>query len=137
MKKEFVRHTNSLNSVFDFTHLFIQEFQLGHDLETQINLVIEEVFTNMVKYSADNPNKIRLELKKDNDQLNIILTDYDVEQFDIRDSIEYNIHQPLEDRPVGKIGLHLVKKYVDEIKYEYKNTNSKITLIKFTGNSNA
>ena len=137
MQKEFKRHSNSLKEIFIFINTFISEEQLNKNLVSQINLVIEELFTNMVKYSPDNPNKILLELTRESDQVTIVLTDFDVERFDIRHSTEYNTHQTLEKRPIGKIGLHLVKKYVDDINYEYRERTSKIILIKYLGKKHA
>ena len=133
MQKEFKRHRNSLKEIFIFIKSFISEEQLNKDLVSPINLVIEELFTNMVKYSSDNPNKILLELTRDTDQVTIVLTDFDVERFDIRYATKYDTKQILEKRPIGKIGLHLVKKYVDDINYEYRERTSKITLIKYLG----
>ena len=133
MQQEFERHINSLEEIFSFIKTFISDQQINEDLESPLNLVIEELFTNMVKYSPNNPNKIRLELISEPDRVIIVLTDYDVESFDIREAAEYNTNQSIRKRPVGKVGLHLVKEYVDNIDYEYKNRISKITLIKDLG----
>ena len=137
MQAEFGRHMNSLREIFSFTKLFIREEQLDQDLESPLNLVIEELFTNMVKYSPDNPNKIKLEIRSENGLVIIVITDYDVEPFDIREADHYDIDQNLNQRPIGKVGLHLVKKYVDEIDYDYQNRISKITLKKMIGKLHA
>ena len=133
MQNEFKRDINSLKQIFLFVKFFISEEQLDTDIISPINLVIEELFTNMVKYSSDNPNKILLELTRDIDQVTIVLTDFDVEPFDIRHATEYDTNQTLKKRPIGKIGLHLVKKYVDDINYQYRERTSKITLTKYLG----
>jgi anti-sigma regulatory factor (Ser/Thr protein kinase) len=133
MQKEFERHINSLKEIFKFTKSFINDEQLNQDLESSLNLVIEELFTNMVKYSSNNPNKILLDLTRGMDQVTIVLTDFDVESFDILKAKDYDTNQSLKERPIGKIGLHLVKKYVDDISYEYYERTSKITLIKYLG----
>ena len=137
MQKEFKRDISSLKKIYKMINAFINVEQLNVDLISSLNLVIEELFTNMVKYSSDNLNKILLELKIDNDRILIILTDYDVEPFDIRKATKYDNHQTVEKRPIGKIGLHLVKKYVDDINYKYQDRTSKITLIKYLGKKHA
>jgi len=137
MQKEFKRDISSLKDIFIFIKSFIIEENLNPDLESPLNLVIEELFTNMVKYSPNNPNKIGLELKTDHDQVIIELTEYDVERFDIRETAEYDTEENLKQRPIGKVGLHLVKKYVDDINYDYQNRISKITLIKNLRNTDA
>jgi anti-sigma regulatory factor (Ser/Thr protein kinase) len=137
MQKEFKRQINSLKEIFIFIKSFIIEEQLNKDLVSPLNLVIEELFTNMVKYSSDNPNKILLELTRDSDRIMIILTDFDVDRFDIRQTTKYDTDQTVEKRPIGKVGLHLVKKYVDDINYMYWKRTSKITLIKYLGKKHA
>jgi hypothetical protein len=64
------------------------------------------------------------------------LTDVDAEPFDITQADEYDTRQPLKERPIGRLGIHLVRRMVDEINYEYKDRQSKITLIKDLGNAN-
>jgi anti-sigma regulatory factor (Ser/Thr protein kinase) len=87
----------------------------------------------MVKYNSGNPNRIQLELTRSENKVTIEMIDYDAEPFDIRQSKDYNTKQSLQKRPVGKIGIHLVKKYVDNIDYQYQDRTSKITLTKYLG----
>jgi anti-sigma regulatory factor (Ser/Thr protein kinase) len=129
MHAEFERHINSLEQIYGFIKTFMKKEQLHKDLESPLNLVIEELFTNMLKYNPGNMNKIHVDLKKEGDQILMILTEYDVEPFDIRTATEYNATQNLNERPNGKIGLHLVKKYVDDIQYDYSERVGKIGLI--------
>lgn len=137
MQQKFRRHVNSLDEIFDFIKSFINKEQLDKSLQAPLNLVIEEIFTNMVKYSSENPNAICLDLLREINNLKIVFTDYDVDEFDIRESVAYDTEQPLNKRPIGRIGLHLVKKYVDGIQYEYHDRTSKITLIKYIGKKHA
>jgi anti-sigma regulatory factor (Ser/Thr protein kinase) len=133
MRKEFERHIDSLKEINIFVKSFIIEEQLSRELESPLNLVIEEIFTNMVKYNSGNPNRIQLALTHSEKKVTIEMIDYDVEPFNICQSKDYNTKQSLQERPVGKIGIHLVKKYVDNIDYEYQNRTSKITLTKYLG----
>jgi len=137
MQKEFERHINSLEEIYNSINSFVRKEHLNKELISPLNLVIEELFTNMVKYSSDNPNKILLELTKESDRIIIILTDFDVDRFDIRQTTKYDTHQTVEKRPIGKVGLLLVNKYVDKIYYEYQNRTSIITLIKYLGKKHA
>jgi anti-sigma regulatory factor (Ser/Thr protein kinase) len=130
MQAEFERHINTLGQIYGFIKAFIKKEQLDKDLEAPLNLVIEELFTNMLKYNPANMNKIEIALEKEDDRILIILSEFDVEPFDIRTAAEYDVTQNLKERPKGKVGLHLVKKYVDDIDYEYENRVSKIKLIK-------
>jgi anti-sigma regulatory factor (Ser/Thr protein kinase) len=130
MKKKFKRHINSLENIFEFLGEFAARHKLDESISFAINLAVEELFTNMVKYRADNPHSILIDLTKDANKVIIALTDYEVEPYDIKQAKDYDPTQPLEDREAGGVGIHLVKKFIDEIDYEYQDGTSKITLIK-------
>lgn len=126
----------SLNPIFDFISHFVQKNNLDEKITFLLNLVIEELFTNMVKYNPENPNNIAINLYKSNKAVTITLVDFDAKPFDLNLAKEYDTHQPLQERTLGKIGIHFVKSMMDKIKYEYTNGQSKITLTKYLGNEN-
>ena len=130
MEKKFRRKIDSLENIFKFAAKFINQNQLNEDTAFAVNLVIEELFTNMVKYHPGNSNDILISIAKDANKLIISLTDYDVEPFDITDTKDVNPNQSLEERGIGGLGLYFVMKMMDNVNYEYKDRQSKITLIK-------
>ena len=95
-----------------------------------MNLAIEELFTNIIKYSADSGSDISIHLDIAAGDLVIKITDFDVEAFDMTAADRVDIDKPLEERRVGGIGLHLVRNMVDKITYEYKDRKACITLVK-------
>jgi anti-sigma regulatory factor (Ser/Thr protein kinase) len=121
MEKHFQRDINSLDKIFEFICEFIAENKIDESTAFSINFAIEEIFTNMVKYNPENQNNISISLNKDGNKLILCLTDYDVGHFDITKLKEVDTGQPLQERKVGGLGLHIVKQMVDEIDYEYKN----------------
>jgi len=136
MKQRFKRDINSLERIFHFIRDFGTQTKLDDRNVNAINLVVEELFTNMVKFNPGNTNDISIGLSRDPDKITISIIDYDVEPFDIRETEDYDPTLPLEERRIGGLGIPLVKKFVDKIDYEYKNRQSKITLIKYLENDN-
>ncbi len=134
MDKHFQRDIKSLDKIFEFICEFIVENKIDESTAFSINFAIEEIFTNMVKYNPENQNNISISLNKDGNKLILCLTDYDVGHFDITKLKEIDISQSLQERKAGGLGLHIVKQMVDEIDYEYKNRNSRITIIKHLEN---
>jgi len=130
MDKKFKRDLSSLDEIFKFINEFSAKTDVDESVVFTINLVVEELFTNMVKYASENTNEILLELKKNEDDLIIHLTDFDVEPFDISKTAEVDTQQSLEERRVGGLGIHLVKQMIDKIEYDYKNRQSKNILTK-------
>ncbi len=134
MEKHFQRDIKSLDKIFEFICAFIAENKIDESTAFSINFAIEEIFTNMAKYNPENQNNISISLNKDGNKLILCLTDYDVGHFDITKLKEIDISQSLQERKAGGLGLHIVKQMVDETDYEYKNRNSRITIIKHLEN---
>ena len=134
MEKNIKKDLSLLNDLSDFIEQFSDQNQLLLDIRFALKLAAEEIFTNLVKYNTQSRNDIRITIFKKNNQIILTLTDFDVEKFDINRVENYDIHQSLKERPIGKLGIHLVKKLMDKVEYQYKNRNSTITLVKYLRN---
>lgn len=131
MEKKFERRIDSLENIYHFIIEFAAQYKFGKKNALTINLVVEELFTNMVKYNPGNTNEILISLSRESNKIIISIIDYDVEPFDIRKTEEYDLKKTLEERRVGGLGIPLVKTMMDEIEYEYKDRQSKIILVKY------
>ncbi len=136
MKRSFERNIDALHDVFDFTSKFADSNNVDETAAFAMNLAIEELFTNIVKYSSGGGNRISILLNICDKTLIIKLTDFDVEPFDITRADRVDVMKSLEERSVGGIGLHLVRNVVDKITYEYKDRVACITLIKHLEGTN-
>jgi len=134
MEKRFKKSLDSLNSIFQFTDEFATKHNLDPGALFSLNLVVEELFTNIVKYNPENKNDVLIELDKKSHDLIIALTDFDARPFDITQRPTLNLSQYLEERRVGGLGIHLVKQMMDKIEHEYKDRCSKIILTKHLEN---
>ncbi len=127
--RKFARSYKSLQPIFDFTAAFFRRNELDPSMNVPVDFVIEELFTNMVKYSTESQADIRIDLRRDGDSIHVTLTDYDVEPFDPTVAPEVAVDLPAEQRVPGGLGIHLVRKLVDSIEYEYADRRS---ILKFT-----
>ncbi len=130
MEKRFKRELESLEKIFDFLGDFMTAHQIDNSVAFSVDLAVEELFTNMVKYNPENLNDISIAVEKNKSQLTIVLTDFAAKPFDVTKTTGVDISRPLQDRTIGGLGLHLTKKVVDKIDYEYTKGQSRITLIK-------
>lgn len=130
MEKKFIRSISTLEQVFDFIRDFSEQNDIDADITHALDLSIEEIFTNMVKYNPGRDEDIILGLVVKNGKAIVSLTDFEDQPFDLVASKVYDLDQSLEDRPVGKLGLYLVKKLMDKIDYQHKNGKTIITLVK-------
>jgi serine/threonine-protein kinase RsbW len=130
MQKKITRSYDSLEEIFEFTERFFETETINESVRFAVHFVMEELFTNMVKYNPGNSNDILLGVDKTNNSVKISLTDYDVDPFDVTEERDVDIESPLTERKVGGLGLHLIKIMVDSLEYDYSDRQSKITFTK-------
>ena len=109
---------------------FCAEHGAGDDVGFAVRLVTEELFTNFVKYNRGGGDHILVGLGLADGVITLSLTDFDVEPFDVTQTPEVDVGAPVEQRQPGGLGLHLVKAYTDEFRYEYSNRTMKVTATK-------
>lgn len=135
--KRFARDFQSLREIFSF----VEDFFVGDPLEPgddhAIKLAVEELFTNMVKYNPGSSEGILLDLRRLDDRVEVSLTDFDTEPFDIRAASEVRTDRPIEERRPGGLGIHLIKKVIDRIEYEHAGRRGKTTFIKMLSQNHA
>jgi len=131
MHRSFRREVKAaLDDVFRFTSEFVGANPIDESVAFAMNLAIEELFTNIIKYSADSGSDVSIHLDITAGDLIIKITDFDVEAFDVTAADRVDVDKPIEERRPGGIGLHLVRNMVDKITYEYKDRKACITLVK-------
>ncbi len=133
MQKKFNRSYDSLEEIFEFTENVFSTGQVDESCRFPVHFVMEELFTNMVKYNPENSNDILLDVDASDDRVKVVMTDYGVDSFDVTAAREVDTESALDARPVGGLGLHLIKKLVDTLEYNYENRQSTITFTKGPG----
>ncbi len=130
MQKKFIRSYDSLGKIFEFTELFFEKESIEASVRYPVHFVMEELFTNMVKYNPGNSSDILLTVGRMNGGITVSMTDYDVDAFDVTANRRVDTEAPLDKRKVGGLGLHLIQKMVDSLEYDYADRQSTITFTK-------
>ena len=130
MHNKFARSYDSLREIYDFTEAFFEAEDIAQEARYPVHFAMEELFTNMVKYNPGNSNDILLDLDRDEEHVTVSITDYDVDAFDVTAPRKVDTKSALADRPVGGLGLHLIKHMVDTLDYHYGERKSRITFTK-------
>jgi serine/threonine-protein kinase RsbW len=137
MERAFKRDLDALVDVFTCVSGFVSEHGLDDATAYALNLAIEELFVNMVRYNPENPNDIVINLEADSGSVTASLTDFDVEPFDLTRFEPYDASRPLAERRPGGLGIHLVRSVMDEVSYKYRDRESKIVVTKYLGKNDA
>jgi phosphoserine phosphatase RsbU/P len=127
--RSFRRSFDSIPDIFALTAEVFASEHIDPALRPSVDLTLEELFTNMVKYSASSA-AVRIEMTKVPGGVEVTLTDYDVEPFDVTQAPDVDVNLPIEQRKPGGLGLHLIRRLVDCVDYEY-STESRQSRITF------
>ena len=130
VEQKFKRDIDSLAKIFEFIDQFSAQELVDDDSQRAFDLAVDELFTNTVKYHPSNPHDVSIELKTENQSMYLILTDFEVDSFDVTKKADPELSGSLEDRTPGGLGIYLTKRVVDEVQYQYHNRTSIITLRK-------
>lgn len=128
--RDFARSFDSLEAIYAFAETMLRDRGVDAATMYAIVMTIEELFTNMVKYNSAGGGPISVQVECTADAIACQLTDPDSERFDITKLPDVDIHQPVEQRQPGGLGIHLVRRMVDSIRYDYTARRSTVSFIK-------
>jgi phosphoserine phosphatase RsbU/P len=124
--RAFARHLETLETVFAFTAQTVSDAELRRT----VDFVLEELFTNIVKYGRPSDTPVRIDIARIAGGVEVTLTDPDADAFDPTRAPPADTNAPLEARKPGGLGIHLVRKMVEAIEYRYA-PESRTSVIKF------
>jgi anti-sigma regulatory factor (Ser/Thr protein kinase) len=102
---------------------------VGDSVIYQVNLILEEILTNIIKYAYqdENAHEILVHLHLEDDLIRIHFEDDGV-AFDPRQAAEPDLDRPLEEIRIGGLGLHLVRANAERIEYKREGTKNRLTI---------
>jgi serine/threonine-protein kinase RsbW/sigma-B regulation protein RsbU (phosphoserine phosphatase) len=110
---------------------FCAERGLPESVAYRINLALEEILTNTIKYgyAEGGTHEIVVKLQQIQDGMTVEIDD-DARPFAVTDATAPDLSAPVEQRPIGGLGLHLVRALMDEVHYRRDDGHNHVTLIK-------
>lgn len=98
----------------------------------QVQLAVDEAATNVIQhaYDPDSPGDLTLSWRCEGNKFILVLRDYG-RQFDPESVPTPDITSPLEDRQVGGLGLYLITRLMDEVRFDFNPQGGNLlTMIK-------
>lgn len=114
---------------------FVEKVCIALDIDdyttTQLNLAIEEAVVNAMLYAypVGTEGKILIEAEANEVRLKFTITDSG-KPFDPTARKDVDTSLSAEERPIGGLGIHLVRQIMDSINYERLNDKNVLTLRK-------
>ncbi len=114
-----------------FIETVAQDARLDKSLAMSLNLALEEAVTNVIMYAypqgSDGLVDIEAVIRKDSIDFMVIDSG---KPFDPTAVPDANIESALEDRPIGGLGIFLVRNIMDTVKYERKEGKNLLSMTK-------
>ena len=123
---------DALRQIQNAVEEFGQAQNLPPSLTYQINLALEELGINIVNYAYDDDktHEFEISLVLEVNTLTIEIID-DGRAFNpLSEAPEPDLYSNVEDRPIGGLGVHLVRSIMDELHYRREAERNHITLVK-------
>lgn len=122
----------NMNTVTAFVDDFLDQIACPMKSRIQINIVIDEIFGNICHYAyKDSVGAVTVRVESGNTPKAVFLTFIDngipYNPLDIEDP---DITLSSEERKIGGLGIYLVKKNMDAMKYEYVNQQNRLWMEK-------
>lgn len=108
-----ILHTEEASTVGDFWGYF--------------SVVVEELVLNIVDYSHS--EYLDIEILRDEKSITLRIHDAGM-PFNPLEREMPDLTLPMEDRPIGGLGIFMVIKYMDSVTYDYTGGENILTLIK-------
>ncbi len=95
----------------------------------QWQVALEELIVNVIQHGGCEPkdSAIRLEIKRNGDEISAVLSDRGV-AFNPLDVPSPDLAKHLYDRPVGGLGILLVRHFITSIRYERRENRNYLFL---------
>jgi len=112
-------NTHNLKQVRDFVREGLVQNGIADPDIYMMVLAVDEICSNLIIHSnnCDDEKQIDLVLQFIGDKLNITIRDYGI-SFKYEDHIDNTLEKLVEEKRKGGLGLLLVKKIMDEVRYE-------------------
>ena len=127
-----VRNTfSAIGPASDAAEEWLSTQGISADVTFLVSLAIEELVTNCIKYGYDDAGEHTIEiiLSVADQTLTMLVVD-DGHAFDPLAATPPNLDLDIEDRPIGGLGIHMLRELADNIAYERRDGTNRVTLTK-------
>ena len=115
----------------EFMEAISAETKLDQGIAMSLNLALEEAVTNVILYAypEGSDGLVDLEAVIWQDHLDFILSDSGT-PFDPTEAAPPDLSLDVMDRPIGGLGIYLVKTIMDQVSYERKDGKNILSMTK-------
>ena len=110
---------------------FAQTYAVPDAIRRSLSIALDELLANELSHGMMGKGSVMLTLdaRLDEDRVTVTLID-NGPGFDPFEQAEPDTTLSVEDRPIGGLGIHLVRKMIDEVSYERRDEKNVVVLVK-------
>ena len=122
----------NLNRVLAFLDEHLERRGCSMKTQTQLDIAVEEVFVNIASYAyGTDTGRAVIQLRETHNPEGVSVTFIDEGiPYDPLAKPDPDVTLSAAERPIGGLGIYMVKKSMDDIIYEYRDNRNKLTLMK-------
>ncbi len=130
-RRQLPGEAGQLPTALEFLQGFWAAARLPAPLGFTFELALEEVFLNVALHGAEGQivPTITLELTADDHEVVLVVSD-DARPFDPLTLATPDTSAALEDRPIGGLGVHLVRQMMDTVSYTHEAGHNRLRMTK-------
>lgn len=128
MEKRFtvVPDQMSVSKVADFVESCVEEYGVPLRVGYSLNVVTDEIFSNIVYYSG--ANNAEIQFRNDAESVTLVFRD-DGSPYNPLEAEEPDVTAGIEERSIGGLGLFMVKKMAEHVLYDYTSGMNQLTVV--------
>ena len=120
----------NLDKVLAFIDSNLENNDCSMKSQMQIDLAAEEIFVNIAQYSyAPATGSATIQFSVTDGSAEITFIDSGI-PYDPLAKEDPDITLSSEERQIGGLGIFLIKQYMDDVRYEYKDGKNNLTIAK-------
>ena len=101
----------------------MEKLEVPEEKRQNIELIFEEIYTNIFSYAYQNSQgEAELEIGKKENDIIITFTDWGT-PYNPLEKPDPDIDLPPSERPIGGLGIYMVKQLAKSVEYKYENAN--------------
>ncbi len=121
----------ALDRIIDAVESISSQEEWPPDLLFTANLVIEELGLNIVNHAYHGDGgEFEIIIASEDDALTIEMIDNGPPFNMLTDAPVPDVDLPADERPIGGLGIHLVKTMMDELDYRRESDRNHLTIVK-------
>lgn len=130
LEKRFAAQDDALPEVIGFVEQELDKADCPPKTKMQISLCVEELFTNVVHYAyPDGDGDVTFALRIQDGEMHLRMADRGI-PFDPLKQDDPDVTLSAEERKIGGLGIFLVKKTMDDVRYEWNDGQNILTMQK-------